>query len=272
MCLCCFSFLRGKESRVMKQWTRSLWRENVSLGWIFRGAQVGNCPMRDTTPKLTAAGGNQVNNKCYKRVSQCDALWTVENEQFTSAESDSQTNTPQPPSERLHQRRNWLQSLSRYSDSYGEKKHHSEVKMFLPGQDVFKKTPKVRHTLWAALGDAGKEQEETSNRTWEGAALCHRSLGDIFSTHFQKTPKPCLKWVFPHQLCEVHVELRTVTQGHEAFPLPPNFMLIKSSGSRCLWLRSPHLSKQPVPQLHQLGFSWQNNREKRGLLTLTHGR
>lgn len=152
------------------------------------------------------------------------------------------------------------------------KKHHGEVKMFLPGQDVFKKTPKVRHTLWAALGDAGKEQEETSNRTWEGAALCHRSLGDIFSTHFQKTPKPCLKWVFPHQLCEVHVELRTVTQGHETFPLPPNFMLIKSSGSRCLWLRSPHLSKQLVPQLHQLGFSWQNNREKRGLLTLTRGR
>lgn len=189
MCLCCFSFLRGKESRVMKQWTRSLWRENVSLGWIFRGAQVGNCPMRDTTPKLTAAGGNQVNNKCYKRVSQCDALWTVENEQFTSAESDSQTNTPQPPSERLHQRRNWLQSLSRYSDSYGEKKHHSEVKMFLPGQDVFKKTPKVRHTLWAALGDAGKEQEETSNRTWEGAALCHLNT-------LSKNPKTLFKMSF----------------------------------------------------------------------------
>lgn len=185
MCLCCFSFLRGKESRVMKQWARSLWRENVSLGWIFRGAQVGNCPMRDTTPKLTAAGGNQVNNKCYKRVSQCDALWTVENEQFTSAESDSQTNTPQPPSERLHQRRNWLQSLSRYSDSYGEKKHHSEVKMTCSRKPPKSDTPYEQH-----LVTLGRNKRRRPTEPGRGQPSATDRWG-IFSQHtFKKTQNP----------------------------------------------------------------------------------
>lgn len=203
MCLCCFSFLWGKEIRVMKQGTRSLWRENVSLGWIFRGAQVGNCLMRDTTPKLTAAGGDQVNNEIIREwVSVTDVLWTVENELFTSAESqaecwksDGQTHLSLPLSA-------YIQEEIDYSHCRGIQIHtgRKNITVRLKCSWRVQENPKnqthpMSSTWWQWGGTRGDVQQNQ-----EGAALCHRILGEIFSTHFPKNPKPCLKWVFPHQL------------------------------------------------------------------------